>query len=133
MRDEIQPRPDKTMLADPTDSSGASNAADASSSFRDVSDVPDIADSASGRPRRRIRLAHAIHSGGFYGAEKVICDLAREQSADPRYAPQLLALLDPGQAGNEVAARAAGQGLPVSLITHRPAFPGTDYAPMPPP
>jgi glycosyltransferase involved in cell wall biosynthesis len=69
-----------------------------------------------------IRLAHAIHSGGFYGAEKVICDLAREQSAGSGYAPRLLALLDPGQAGNEVAARAAEQGLPVSFVHASPGL-----------
>lgn len=69
-----------------------------------------------------VRLAHAIHSGGFYGAEKVICDLAREQSAESGYAPRLLALLDPGQAGNDLAARAAEQGLPVSLVHASPGL-----------
>ena len=63
-----------------------------------------------------ISLAHAIHSGGFYGAEKVICDLAREQLACPAYAPRLLAILDPGQTGNEVADRASGLGLPVTRV-----------------
>lgn len=66
-----------------------------------------------------VRLAHAIHSGGFYGAEKVICDLAREQLACAGYAPSLLAILDPGQPGNEVADRMTSLGLPVARV-HAP-------------
>jgi glycosyltransferase involved in cell wall biosynthesis len=69
-----------------------------------------------------IHLAHAIHSGGFYGAEKVICDLAGEQLACPGYAPRLLAILDPGQAGNEVVDRAVALGLPVSRIQAPPGL-----------
>lgn len=72
--------------------------------------------------KQPVRLAHAIHSGGFYGAEKVICDLAREQAAGSGYAPRLLALLDPGQTGNAVAERAAAQGLPVSFIHATPGL-----------
>jgi glycosyltransferase involved in cell wall biosynthesis len=69
-----------------------------------------------------VGLAHAIHSGGFYGAEKVICDLAREQASGSGYAPRLLAILDPGQNGNEVADRVAAMGLPVSRIHARPGL-----------
>lgn len=105
MRDEIQPRPenpgpDLSMTPDP---SGASESSGAS-------------------VRRPIRLAHAIHSGGFYGAEKVICDLAREQAAGSEYSPRLLALLDPGRTGNEVAERAEAQGIPVSFINASPGL-----------
>lgn len=67
-------------------------------------------------------VAHAIHSGGFYGAEKVLCDLAREQAAASPYAPRLLALLDPDQAGNEVCARAAALGVPVDRVRVKPGL-----------
>jgi glycosyltransferase involved in cell wall biosynthesis len=63
-----------------------------------------------------LRLAHAIHSGGFYGAEKVVCDLGREQLACPVLEPRLLALLDPGRTGNEVSDRAAALGMPVHFL-----------------
>jgi glycosyltransferase involved in cell wall biosynthesis len=69
-----------------------------------------------------LTVAHAIHSGGFYGAEKVLCDLAREQAAASPYAPRLLALLDPDQTGNEVCARAAALGLPVDRVRARPGL-----------
>lgn len=59
------------------------------------------------------KLAHAIHSGGFYGAEKVVCDLGREQLSSPDLKPMLLAILDPGQTGNAVSDRASALGLPV--------------------
>ncbi|HKP97270.1 MAG TPA: glycosyltransferase [Fibrobacteria bacterium] len=82
-----------------------------------------MSDSADATPRPSpVRLAHAIHSGGFYGAEKVICDLAGEQAACPAYAPRLLALLDPGQTGNEVAERVAALGLPVSRVPVPPGL-----------
>jgi len=71
---------------------------------------------------RPTRLAHAIHSGGFYGAEKVVCDLASEQLACADYAPSLLAILDTGLEGNEVAARAAGLGIPVTAIHSDPGL-----------
>ncbi len=67
-------------------------------------------------PFSPLRLAHAIHSGGFYGAEKVVCDLAREQLACADVDPRLLAILDPDQAGNAVSERAAALGLPVILL-----------------
>ncbi|MDB5103897.1 MAG: glycosyl transferase group 1 [Fibrobacteres bacterium] len=79
-----------------------------------------MSEHASSKPSAPpVQVAHAIHSGGFYGAEKVICDLAREQLASSGCAPRLFAILDPGQAGNEVADRASALGLPVSLI-HAP-------------
>lgn len=65
------------------------------------------------------RVAHVIHSGGFYGAEKVVCDLAREQAREQAAgggqgpAPRLIALLDPGQASNELADRASREDIPV--------------------
>lgn len=112
MRDEIQFRPDPhgpdmTLAPERTGPSGPAGPAHGTTGPAE---------------KRSIRLAHAIHSGGFYGAEKVVCDLAREQSAESGYAPRLLALLDPGQAGNEVAARAAEQGLPVSLVHASPGL-----------
>ncbi|HLP41009.1 MAG TPA: glycosyltransferase [Fibrobacteria bacterium] len=61
----------------------------------------------------RARVIHVIHSGGFYGAEKVVRDLAREQAAGTGPQPVILALLDPGRATNELADRAAAEGLPV--------------------
>ena len=67
-----------------------------------------------------VKVAHAIHSGGFYGAEKVLCDLAREQAAGSDYAPRLLALLDPDQEGNEVCVRADRLGVPVARVRARP-------------
>jgi hypothetical protein len=99
MRDEIHPRPDP---------SGP--------------DMPMTPDPFGASGKQPVRLAHAIHSGGFYGAEKVVCDLVREQAADSGYAPRLLALLDPGQTGNEVAERAAAQGIPVSFINASPGL-----------
>lgn len=62
---------------------------------------------------RGARVAHVIHSGGFYGAEKVVCDLAREQAAGAGPSPCVLALLDPGLASNALADRASGEGLAV--------------------
>ena len=73
-------------------------------------------------PAYRMPVAHAIHSGGFFGAEKVLCDLAREQAASSPYAPRLLALLDPEQTGNEVCARVAALGLPVDRVRARPGL-----------
>jgi glycosyltransferase involved in cell wall biosynthesis len=75
-------------------------------------------DTATESPRR-IAVFHAIHSGGFYGAEKVLCDLAREQAAASPYAPRLLALLDPDQDGNEICARAEALGVPVHRLPAR--------------
>jgi len=72
--------------------------------------------------KSRLTVAHAIHSGGFYGAEKVLCDLAREQAAASPYAPRLLALLDPDQAGNEVCLRAAAMGVPVDRVRAKPGL-----------
>lgn len=69
-----------------------------------------------------VRLAHAIHSGGFYGAEKVVCDLTREQLASPEFSPRLLAILDPDQTGNEVSARVAALGAPVIPVQVRPGL-----------
>ena len=68
---------------------------------------------------RPLTVAHAIHSGGFYGAEKVLCDLAREQAAGSECAPRLLALLDPDQDGNEVCERADSLGVPVARVRAR--------------
>src|SRR4051812_7801560 len=73
-------------------------------------------------PTPRMTVAHAIHSGGFYGAEKVLCDLARGQAAASPYAPRLLALLDPDQTGNEVCRRAAALGLPVDHVRAKPGL-----------
>ena len=73
-------------------------------------------------PSSRMTVAHAIHSGGFYGAEKVLCDLAREQAAASPYAPRLLALLDPDQSGNEVCRRAAALGVPVDRVRAKPGL-----------
>lgn len=70
----------------------------------------------------RLPVAHAIHSGGFYGAEKVLCDLAKEQAAESPYAPRLLALLDPDQTGNEVCSRASAMGVPVDRVRARPGL-----------
>jgi glycosyltransferase involved in cell wall biosynthesis len=68
---------------------------------------------------RRTTVFHAIHSGGFYGAEKVLCDLAREQAASSPYSPRLLALLDPDQDGNAICARADALGVPVHRVRAR--------------
>jgi glycosyltransferase involved in cell wall biosynthesis len=61
-------------------------------------------------------VVHAIHSGGFYGAEKVVCDLAREQARAGRTSPVILALLDPGRRSNELADRAEAEGLRVERL-----------------
>lgn len=71
---------------------------------------------------RPVVVAHAIHSGGFYGAEKVLFDLSREQAATPAIKPHLLAILDPGLSGNEVADRVSALGLPVSRIHAAPGL-----------
>jgi glycosyltransferase involved in cell wall biosynthesis len=81
-----------------------------------LSTLPYTATEAREAPVRRIAVSHAIHSGGFYGAEKVLCDLVREQSADSPYAPRLLALLDPDQDDNEVCARAEALNVPVDRV-----------------
>lgn len=61
-------------------------------------------------------VIHAIHSGGFYGAEKVVCDLAREQARAGRPSPIVLALLDPGRRSNALADRAEAEGLRVERL-----------------
>jgi glycosyltransferase involved in cell wall biosynthesis len=68
------------------------------------------------------RVVHAIHSGGFYGAEKVVCDLLAEQAAAGGPAPCLLALLDPGRASNEVADRASSDGRAVIRLNADPGI-----------
>ncbi len=47
-----------------------------------------------------MRILHSIHSGGFYGAEKVIFDLFRFQSRQSGCTPALLGFLDAGQNSN---------------------------------
>ncbi len=85
--------------------------------------APSAAQTAPGAPG--MRIAHVIHSGGFYGAEKVICDLAREQAAGGAggAAPLLVALLDPGLASNEVADRIEAEGIPVVRLNLKPGLP----------
>lgn len=68
--------------------------------------------------RSALRVAHAIHSGGFYGAEKVVCDLARAQAASGQL-PILFAFLDADQADNELAARAEAEGIAVIRLPFR--------------
>jgi glycosyltransferase involved in cell wall biosynthesis len=69
-------------------------------------------------------VIHAIHSGGFYGAERVLCDLARAQASarETGPAPVLLALLDPDQASNEIADRAEALGLEVIRLPVKPGL-----------
>lgn len=83
--------------------------------------IATLPETASESPRRTT-VAHVIHSGGFYGAEKVLCDLVREQAAHSPYAPRLLALLDPGQNDNEVCARAEALDVPVDRVCARPGL-----------
>jgi glycosyltransferase involved in cell wall biosynthesis len=64
------------------------------------------------KPRPVCRVAHVIHSGGFYGAERVILDLVREQAAGGT-APVLVAFLDQGQASNEITDRVEAAGIRV--------------------
>jgi glycosyltransferase involved in cell wall biosynthesis len=67
-------------------------------------------------PAAGATVIHAIHSGGFYGAEKVVCDLARAQAQAGRPSPVVLALLDPGRPTNELADRAEAEGLRVARL-----------------
>lgn len=69
-----------------------------------------------------LRVAHVIHSGGFYGAEKVVYDLAREQASGGEISPCLITLLDPGLASNEIADRASAGGIPVIRINVVPGI-----------
>jgi glycosyltransferase involved in cell wall biosynthesis len=71
----------------------------------------------------RARVAHVIHSGGFYGAERVVHDLMRVQAASALGpAPILIALLDPGLASNEISDRVAALGLPVVRLSVTPGL-----------
>lgn len=81
--------------------------------------------------RPGLRVAHVIHSGGFYGAEKVVYDLAREQASGGEISPCLIALLDQGLASNELADRASAGGIPVIRINVVPGISAgglADYA-----
>lgn len=96
-----RPAPATTI---PSPATGAAAAADAAGPGGQPRDAES--------PRRPMpaKVIHVIHSGGFYGAEKVICDLLREQSDAGGPQPCLLALLDPGRDTNEVADRASAEG-----------------------
>ncbi len=61
-------------------------------------------------------IAHAIHSGGFFGAEKVLCDLAAEAVGLPGVTVKLIAFLDPDQETNEICRRFGALGLEVILF-----------------
>ncbi|MEO6095369.1 MAG: glycosyltransferase [Fibrobacteria bacterium] len=58
-------------------------------------------------------VAHAIHSGGFFGAEKVLYDLASSSLDRPGFTFKLIAFLDPDQSTNEISRRIQTLGLEV--------------------
>jgi glycosyltransferase involved in cell wall biosynthesis len=58
-------------------------------------------------------VAHVIHSGGFFGAEKVLFDLAASSVGRPGFTVKLIAFLDPDQATNEISRRIESLGLEV--------------------
>ncbi len=55
--------------------------------------------------KNAIRIFHSIHSGGFYGAEKVVFDLFKLQLERRDCEPSLLGLLDPGAKHNTLGRR----------------------------
>lgn len=58
-------------------------------------------------------IAHVIHSGGFFGAEKVLYDLAASSIGRPGFSVKLIAFLDPDQSTNEICRRFEALGLEV--------------------
>jgi glycosyltransferase involved in cell wall biosynthesis len=54
---------------------------------------------------RRLTVAHVIHSGGFYGAERVVQDLALRQADRGRVLPVLIDVVDAGLKESELGRR----------------------------
>lgn len=64
-------------------------------------------------PEITASIAHAIHSGGFAGAEKVLFELASVQARQGDLTVKLIAFLDPEQESNEIGKRIGELGLEV--------------------
>src|SRR5450432_3294094 len=54
---------------------------------------------------RTLTVAHVIHSGGFYGAERVVQDLALRQFDQGRILPILIDVVDAGAEQSELGRR----------------------------
>ena len=54
---------------------------------------------------RPLTVAHVIHSGGFYGAERVVLDLAVRQAQRGRIVPVLIDVVDAGLEQSELGRR----------------------------
>ncbi len=59
----------------------------------------------SSRETRPLTVAHVIHSGGFYGAERVVQDLALRQADQGRIVPLLIDVVDAGLTESELGRR----------------------------
>jgi glycosyltransferase involved in cell wall biosynthesis len=70
----------------------------------------------------RPKVAHAIHSGGFYGAERVALDLLGQQAKSGAVEPVLLAFVDSEGQKNELAERTARLGCEVVRFATPPGF-----------
>lgn len=57
-----------------------------------------------------MQVLHAIHSGGFYGAERVVLDLMGQQRAAGHVMPALLDFVDPGQLESTLGQRLRERG-----------------------
>jgi glycosyltransferase involved in cell wall biosynthesis len=61
----------------------------------------------------QLRIVHAIHSGGFYGAEKVVFDLCKRQREVQRVEPVLVDFVDVGSGSSELGRRLGDIGIRV--------------------
>jgi glycosyltransferase involved in cell wall biosynthesis len=64
-----------------------------------------------------IKVAHVIHSGGFYGAERVVLDLMDQQRHRPGLQSLLIDIVDPGVDSSELGKRANELGCIVERLT----------------
>jgi len=73
--------------------------------------------SVLGSTGRQMRVLHSIHSGGFYGAERVVYDLIDVQASDSRSFPSLLDFVDPGEDESTLGSKIRTAGNPVFSFT----------------
>ncbi|MES2177440.1 MAG: glycosyltransferase [Gemmatimonadota bacterium] len=64
-----------------------------------------------------LRAVHTIHSGGFYGAERVVLDLMGRQAVRGVVAPTLIDFVDVGQDESELGARVRRTSAPVMRLS----------------
>ena len=70
-----------------------------------------------------LTVAHIIHSGGFYGAERVVHDLIVRQAVGGRVHPALIDVVDAGLAESDLGRRLRDAGVaPVTALPTKPGF-----------